>query len=757
MRSDRKKSAAGVGTGGALTASRPAGQYLWLLGRLDRVRRYLKAVVWIESLAHVVLVLLVTAPTLFVLDNLFHFTTPLRLFGFLILLAGLGAALVASARMAFQHWTYERLALKIEARFPELENRLINAVQLGKMDAGHPAYALVSAIVEDTAREASARRLRDAVDTRSLKKALIVGVALAGMVSLYPLFFGDYFQNAAFRILFPTRAIQPITRIDMRVEPGDATVSRNAGLVVAAVPEGETPRTSYLEIRNDRMKAGFTMDFDGGRFVHELTELREDFRYRVRAGDFDSRWYRVRVVEKPDIENLRVRYEYPGYTRLSPAVIDPFNGNVAALSGTRATLYATLNKPVQQAAFAYKAGSEAPVKRNEEQILEVNLEVKGDGDYEWRLRDAEGHDNSPARIYSIRALPDEAPRVSITSPRGTVEVPRGEELTVLYSASDDYGLLASWVKLEQAGRSENDREQCFEPPRDALNEGYVMRTEGFEPGTEIRLAVVVTDANPSARQPVESDPLIVKIVAPEVKAISANDALRYLFTDLLRILAKQKSARLDLDRWRVMLAAEDFSVQQSAALLGQTLIAQSEIRAETLLLVGAEESAEEFGPEIFGALSDLCEGEMRAAVQALQGVAQRASIEERRVASGQARELQTAIIDRLVALLGKMAEGAPQLEELIPEDEELLKEKDKRLSPSTLADLHGSLLDFMGDQDGLLRSLQSMEDVHPDDLSTTQSQLIENLALQEEEWSEYFKDAANWLRESPMVEGTESG
>ena len=134
--------------------------YGWLLAQMDRMRRYLRLVVCVESLVYAVVALLVVAPSLFLLDNLLHFSTPLRLAGTLSILVLCGAAFLSTLRLALQRWSHERLAMKIEERFPELDNRLINAVQLGSMEPGSSSFPLVASLVEEAAREASARQLR---------------------------------------------------------------------------------------------------------------------------------------------------------------------------------------------------------------------------------------------------------------------------------------------------------------------------------------------------------------------------------------------------------------------------------------------------------------------------------------------------------------------------------------------------------------------------------------------------------------------
>ncbi len=78
-------------------------------------------------------------------------------------------------------------------------------------------------------------------------------------------------------------------------------------------------------------------------------------------------------------------------------------------------------------------------------------------------------------------------------------------------------------------------------------------------------------------------------------------------------------------------------------------------------------------------------------------------------------------------------------------------------TPESLAELYQDVQEFIDDQKGVLATLQKMEDIDPRDLSEGDYGLLEDLAEKQDEWADYFKDCAEWLRKSPMVDGTESG
>ena len=743
-------------------------EYLYILNRLDRVRRFLRAVVWIESVTHAGIALLIIAPTLFLLDNWLHFSGPLRLSGFALTLTLAVATFIASVRIVFQRWSYERLALRVEDQFPDFQNRLINAVQLGSWDREDPAYPVVSAILDDTVRETSIRHLRDAVNTRGLKRALLLGVLVAGLVSLYPIFLPNQFKNAAMRILAPTSDVMPITVTHLRVKPGEATVTKGGDLKVEAEPTGQLPRKASIEVYNSKSKSQFTMEFDGSVFNHTLTDVSEPFKYRVKGGDYVSTWYKVQVIEKPRIVRHAIRYEYPAYTGLSDAIVDPANGAVTALEGTKATLMAWTNKAVEKAGFKIGDALETspqvrPASENESSrdsrgsLLETSLTVDKSTNYVWRIQDRESFNNDPPPIYPINATVDAAPRVAITSPRGDLEVHQGDDVSVLYSGSDDYGLVHAWLHVAQGDNQRDVRDQRFDPPQKTLNEGFVLKTSAFPVGATLKFVAEVMDSKPNQPGRAKSEPVSIKILPPETKSGESSEALLNVLTELLKILDSQKQVKKDTGMWRVSLVAKNITSRQREGVMKNIVVAQSTVRMDTMAVLDIRDVQEKVWQEIRGKLRELADGEMRQAIMALEIVNKTEGPDKQRAQVDLARGIQITIVDKLTALIGRLTEAFPELKEAIPEKEGDPDEDDDRLAPSMMDDLHGKVLDFMEDQKDLVESLQKMENLTMDDLATTVPETIEDLAKKEEAWAEYFKDAANWLRSSPMVEDTESG
>lgn len=257
------------------------GQLTRALNRLSRLRRWAGLG---ERLLQALVLITIAALTLFVFDNLVHLSGPGRAAAFALLLAAAIICLWRIVAAARRRWNQDQLALMVERQYPELDNRLVNAVQFGAQDAAAPGHKLIQAIIREAAQRIGSLDLRAVIPKRGLKRGALAVLVLAPVVAIYPLFFPDHFFNAAVRVFLPTATVLPISQVQLKIEPGDATLEKGSDLTVHATPLRGLPRTVYLELNAANLADRFTMGLDGDRFVYALREMVEPFRYRVRAG-----------------------------------------------------------------------------------------------------------------------------------------------------------------------------------------------------------------------------------------------------------------------------------------------------------------------------------------------------------------------------------------------------------------------------------------------------------------------------------------
>ena len=338
----------------------------------------------------------------------------------------------------------DRAALDVEARHPDLRQRLVGIVQLwpGRASSreGYSAE-LIEAMVEQAGAVAGRLDFEAAVDRGPYRRA--VRWLTAACAALGVLFASDGVRAAAGRLWRASAHFPRPSATQVWVSPGDATVLKGEDFAVAARFSGRIPASGEVAFREEGSEVWERAPFavaDGGA-THRFREVKRSFTYRVRAGDGESPAFRLRALDRPTVLRLRMTYRYPAYTGLGERTEED-GGDISAVKGTRVRMEVLANKPLRSAEVAFEDGEkvEAPISSAGGRSGTADLVVTQDRRYTIRLVDAEGVPSTDAMAYRMVAIPDESPTVRVAFPGRDVEV--GEEMVVplQIEAKDDFGL-----------------------------------------------------------------------------------------------------------------------------------------------------------------------------------------------------------------------------------------------------------------------------------------------------------------------------
>lgn len=521
----------------ALAHSEPAAtrspDYQRLVGFLARVRFKSKTLILAEAAARTGFVLLVALCVAFALDNVLHLPWPIRMALAAAIPIGSVLYFIKRARPAFASWRDDRVAVRFEKAYPQLHNQLINAIQLGRESKSDALEKVIDRIVADAARQGTGLSLDRVLSRRPLKRW---SIALAAMVLLFAAYFAvlpTQFRNAAARLLRPTAVVLPVTKIFLDVEPGDTMVGRGAAVVIKATARNENlPTKATVRFRQMGQTTDLDMVFDGSTYVHAIPEVQEQMKYQVRADDFRSPWYTLRVADLPEITRFQIKYRFPTYTHLTESLVRSTQGHLRAVVGTRVAVDAWTNQPVETASVTdgrgqtldarLESAARSPDGGRPTGHIQFEMPIEKDGTYQMVVRDKQDFTNQPAPVYTVKAVPDLSPNVLIQSPRDAVEVPQGRDLPILYLASDDFGVAS--IKANLARRDGADRrtveEKVFTTPTIRVEDGFRLPLKGFKVGDELALTMIARDANPFTRGMAISDPVNIRIVDPNKVAPS---------------------------------------------------------------------------------------------------------------------------------------------------------------------------------------------------------------------------------------------
>jgi hypothetical protein len=324
------------------------------------------------------------------------------------------------------------LAAWIESRSPAFNGRIDTYIGMG--DTQHPLKELLA---EDTLKITEENSPEVAVQKRELVIPAVVTSACI-LSLLWLLVAGPGLLNYGLRHLWAgwafSNLLPPQT---ISVNPGDEAIRRGGSVKLLAQMNGFDPTSATVHVRmGDREWQEVDMIREDRGFEFTIFSVREDTDYYVSSSGVRSPDYNIEVVDLPDIENLRLTYNFPEWAKREPVTVEP-GGDIQSVAGTNIELEVIMDAPLPSAVL---------VLNDEVNKLEVtdrtskgDFDIEEDGQYYIAARLG----NELVRLsedYFIRILEDGKPDIKISRPGRDWTASSIEEVTVNIDASDDYAL-----------------------------------------------------------------------------------------------------------------------------------------------------------------------------------------------------------------------------------------------------------------------------------------------------------------------------
>ncbi len=705
------------------------------------VRRRWRGMLVLEGVLYTVAVVLGVLLLSFASDNVFHLAAPVRILALIVLIgAGVASFVLRIVRRALRPISDDRTALKIEAHYPELENRLINSVQLGRSERYR--NELADAVLKQTEDRIHMTPLERSLSSRRLTRYGLVLAAALGAIVAYLVLFPTYFRNAAARMVTFKDAPLPITRALLTVEPGDVSVFRGDDVEVTAVPSvTRIIEAASVEVRFDGDRRLDTMEFNGRHFAFVIPNVQHDGRYRVLADDFKSPWYSITARTPLEVERLDLALTYPQYLRIpEPEWLEGLATRTTIVKDTAARLVVHTNRAAARGTLNLDSlertlVAESPIEFSSEFI------VKQDVVLTIALADPDGMSLRRPVTRRIACLVDEPPEARLLEPEVDYEGPPDATITVLVKGSDEVGLDSIALSLEREG-SEAPRELKRWSYNAGPNENYdslkrlgiesyeFSLSEHLKVGDKAALSVAVRDLKGNEAR---SEKLHVTVVSAGEAERLAAERKEAVYAKLREILQKQKYARSltatataqkmkRLERVRVL----QFDIYDSSGALVELI---------GTFNAGAYD-------RIATTLTALRANEMVEVVKALDALEAKPNVTTKTAVL----DTQDVIIKKLEALFGVLDEkDEPEHAPAEPERPEEQNAEKARI----YKEIKSILKAFADEQRKVIEALENLKHARPEDYTDEQLKLQEQIKIIEDQWSKFLQEKSDELDKVP--------
>ena len=376
----------------------------------------------------------------------------------------------------------EVIARHVGESFPEIRDRLLNALQLAqKYSANSILYSgeLIDASLEGFAQDIRPLDFKTSVDrsqvARSGKWFMFAGISCVWLWIAFP----SALPDSLHRLLNYGKEFIPPPQFVFEVSPGNEEVAKgeNVAITVKAVPTVQMAATPQIELfRKVTGQESFEetplRPDSAGTFHGVISNIRASTEYFAQVGNIQSDRYKLLVLDRPVIHSFHVRLEYPSYTKLPTRIQDEFVGDVTAVAGTRVTITGASNKALRNGAIVMGDGPAMPLTiRGEE--FSSSFSATKDQLYSVSVTDEEKLTNLNPIQYRIKIVPDEIPTIAIEEPGQNIDLAGDQSLNLRIHATDDFGFsrLLLGYRLAKSRYEEGAREFTYtQIPLEGVNQ-----------------------------------------------------------------------------------------------------------------------------------------------------------------------------------------------------------------------------------------------------------------------------------------------
>jgi hypothetical protein len=456
--------------------------------KLAQVRRGIRAYVWLEGLAAVVITLAAAFWGGLLVDWLFEPPPAVRLVAMVAVgTASLWVLYRYLLRRAFVRLPNASVAVLLERHFGQLKDHLLTAVD---MAAGDGEAAVYHPELVARTHQAAAAATAD-VDTRELfrRGALLRLVLLACvMATSIPIF--AIASRDAFSFWLDRLALSPDQwprRVHLEVVgfPPDADGRRTHKMargddfeLVVHASTDHYVAPDEVQIRSLSAAGGRgrdTMirvgDAKPGRdefqlYRYEFHDVADDLRLDVLGGDDRVEDLHLKIVDRPELVNMHVECVYPEYLG-RPSRRIPVTGGMRIPEGTKLTLDATSTKPLTDARIGDSRSPQASVlnvaPEQLDQLLWEYGELNADDVVTIHVTDNDGVTcREPYRV-SLAVIPDELPQINVRLAGIGTAITSSATIPLVGNVSDDYGLERIWCEYQVDDGPSRERPLARQP------------------------------------------------------------------------------------------------------------------------------------------------------------------------------------------------------------------------------------------------------------------------------------------------------
>ncbi len=408
--------------------------------------------------------------------------------------------ILAGATVLFTGWyflcvplrariTNVQIARFVEEKYPQLEDRLVAAVEHGGNAA--ESKSMIDLLIKDALDKTAAIDLSVFLDRKRLLSFALTGFsALLGLFLL--LNWGPSFFPYGFSYLYaPWTQASLGSSLMIKIAPGDVELAKGSDQQIHAQLIGfdssDVRLLSQVEGSATWNASVMEPESRGSGFQYLLVDLRSSVRYYVESKGVKSKACLIRVQDLAKVDAIDLTYHFPAYAGMVDQTVRN-EGDISALKGTRVDLRIRLSRPAESARLLFDNQSVLDLSRGTAQDFAGTLTLQRSGSYVVQITEPRGSTHPGSAEYGIEALDDQVPKVTITRPMRDVRATSVEEVFSEVKGEDDIGVGKLELHYSVNGGAERSVDlYTGKPPKTSVigSHTFLLEEFGLQPGDVI--------------------------------------------------------------------------------------------------------------------------------------------------------------------------------------------------------------------------------------------------------------------------------
>jgi hypothetical protein len=326
--------------------------------------------------------------------------------------------------------SHEQAALIIGQHFREVKDKLLNILQLKKLESLND-YSLVNASINQKITELKPVTFTNAIDLRQNRRYVKFLLPPLFLFLFIIIAAPNIIKQGTSRLYHNNTTFEKEAPFHFVIKNKNLTALQFDNFELEVTTEGDVqPSEVYLETDNTIFKL---KQKEKNVFTHEFVNVQKTMAFHFNANGFKSKDFTLTVIAKPVVTGFEIVAEYPAYTGKQNETIK----NVGDLVVPYGTKLAWKFDARNTDEILFKLGDSLyPTKRAGDGLFTFNKTALQGGTYGIKVSNAEVKD-ADSVFYSLGVTPDLYPVINVQENRDSAN---DRFFYYLGDISDDYGL-----------------------------------------------------------------------------------------------------------------------------------------------------------------------------------------------------------------------------------------------------------------------------------------------------------------------------